>query len=151
VATSQGIAAAENACGRSRRTFETVVPGVVFTSPEVGLVGLSEQEARQRGVAVAVGRFAFAGLGRAIAAGQTTGFAKWIASADTHALLGAAVVGPHATELIAEAAVAIRAGLKGADLAATIHAHPTYSEIWMESAHALEGSAIHGIPRRRPA
>jgi dihydrolipoamide dehydrogenase len=147
VATSQGIIAAENACGTPRRAYETVIPGVVFTSPEVGIVGLSEQEAKRRGIPVKVGRFPFAALGRSIVTGQHGGFAKWIAREHTDTLLGAAVVGPHATELIAEAAVAIRAKLKAHELEATIHAHPTFGEVWMEAAHAVHGAAIHAPPR----
>ena len=149
VATSQGIIAAENACGGPTRSYETVVPGVVFTSPEVGLVGLSEQEARQRGVPVKIGKFPFAGLGRSIAVGNQVGFAKWIACESTDTLLGAAVVGTHATELIAEAAVAIRAKLKASELGATIHAHPTFGEVWMEAAHAVHGRAIHAAPVKK--
>ena len=75
--------------------------------------------------------------------GETTGFVKWIADATTDQLLGAAAVGPHATELIAEATTAIRAELTVQELGRTIHAHPTFSEAWMEAAHAVHGEAIH--------
>ena len=149
VATSQGIIAAENACGRPTRSYETVIPGVVFTSPEIGLVGLSEQDARQREIPVKVGKFPFAWLGRSIAVGNSVGFAKWIACKSTDTLLGAAVVGPHATELVAAAAVAIRAKLKTRELGATIHAHPTFGEVWMEAAHAVHGMAIHASPVKK--
>lgn len=151
VATSQGIIAAENACGTPRGGFEIIIPGVVFTSPEVGVVGLSEQEAQQRGIPVKVGRFPFGSLGRSIATDNSIGFAKWIARENTDTLLGAAVVGPHATELIAEAAVAIRAKLKARELGATIHAHPTFGEVWMEAAHAVHGTAIHSPPVKHPS
>lgn len=148
-ATSQGLIAAEHASGQAPEAFEALVPGVVFTSPEIGIVGLSELEARQKGMAVRVGRFPFASLGRAIAASHTSGFAKWIVDEKTEKLLGAAVVGSHATELIAEAAVAIRARLTVRDLASTIHAHPTFGEIWAEAAHAVHGRAIHAAPVRK--
>jgi dihydrolipoamide dehydrogenase len=148
-ATSQGIIATENAFGQSLGSNETVIPGVVFTSPEIGVVGLSEQEAKRRGLAVRVGKFPFASLGRSIATSNPVGFAKWIASKDTDVLLGATVVGPHATELIAEAAVAIRAKIKANELGATIHAHPTFGEIWMEAAHAVHGMAIHSPPVKK--
>jgi dihydrolipoamide dehydrogenase len=148
-ATSQGIIAAGNAFGNAPFSFETVIPGVVFTSPEIGLVGLSEQEAWRNGVTVRVGKFAFASLGRSIATSNAVGFAKWIADEKTDVLLGAAVVGPHATELIAEAALAIRAKLKASELGATIHAHPTFGEIWMEAAHAVHGVAIHSPPAKK--
>ena len=122
---------------------------MVFTSPEIGLVGLSEKEARLKSVAVRVGKFPFAALGRAIATSNAVGFAKWIADEKTDVLLGAAVVGPHATELIAEAALAIRARLKANQLGATIHAHPTFGEIWMEAAHSVHGVAIHSPPLKK--
>jgi dihydrolipoamide dehydrogenase len=151
-ATSQGIIAAENACGSPPGSYEAVVPGVVFTSPEVGVVGLSEQEARQKGLAVRVGRFPFAAVGRSIATSNAVGFAKWIVDEKTDILLGAAVVGTHATELIAEATLAIRAKLKVAELGATIHAHPTFGEVWMEAAHAVHGSSIHmPVKRLKPS
>jgi dihydrolipoamide dehydrogenase len=148
-ATSQAIIAADNACGQRLRKYEAVVPNVIFTVPEVGTAGLSEEEAKRQGRAVKTGRFAFAGLGRAISVGETTGFVKWITDAQSDQLLGAAAVGPHATELVAEAAAAIRAELTATELGRTIHAHPTFSEAWMEAAHALHGEAIHGPPKRK--
>jgi dihydrolipoamide dehydrogenase len=146
-ATAQGVTAAENAVGGKSRPHPTLVPNVIFTSPEVGTVGLSEQDAAARKRAVKTGKFRFGGLGRAMAAMETTGFVKWIADAETDQLLGAAAVGAHATELIAQATTAIRAEFTTAELGRTIHAHPTYSEAWMEAAHALHGEAIHAPPR----
>ena len=148
-ATAQGIAAAENAVLAKPHKHDTLVPNVIFTAPEVGTVGLSEDDAKKQNRAVKTGKFRFAGLGKALAAGETTGFVKWIADAGTDQLLGAAAVGPHATELIAEAAAAIRAELTVAELGRTIHAHPTFSESWMEAAHALHGECIHGAPKRK--
>jgi len=148
-ATSQGLAAAENAVNAKPRKHETVVPNVIFTSPEAGTAGLSEEEAKKQNRLVKTGKFRFAGLGKALAVGETTGFVKWIADAATDQLLGAAAVGPHATDLIAEAALAVRAELTVKELGATIHAHPTFSEAWMESAHALHGEAIHAPPKRK--
>ena len=147
-ATAQGITAAENALGPKPRAHQTLVPNVIFTSPEIGTVGLSEEDARKQNRAVKVGQFRFAGLGRALAVGETRGFVKWIADAATGQLLGAAAVGPHATELIAEAAAAIRAELTTRELGRIIHAHPTFSEAWMEAAHVLHGEAIHAAPKR---
>jgi dihydrolipoamide dehydrogenase len=149
-ATAQGLAAAANAVTQKPHACETLVPNVIFTSPEVGTVGLSEEDAKKSGRAVKTAKFRFAGLGRAQAAGETAGFVKWIADAGTDQLLGAAAVGPHATELIAEAATAIRAEWTTRELGRTIHAHPTFSEAWMETAHALHGEAIHAPPRRKP-
>ncbi len=149
-ATAQGIAAAENAVNAKPRKHDTVVPNVIFTSPEVGTVGLSEDDAKKQNRAIKTGKFRFGGLGKALAVGETTGFAKWIADAATGQLLGAAAVGPHATELIAEATTAIRAELTVQELGRTIHAHPTFSEAWMEAAHAVHGEAIHAPPKRKP-
>ena len=148
-ATSQGVIAAETACGHKPRSYESLVPGVIFTSPEVALVGLTEEDAKKQNRAIVTGKYRFAGLGKALAAAETTGFVKWIADASTDELLGAAVVGPHATELIAEAALAIRSELTIAELGRTIHAHPTFSESWMEAAHAVHGTCVHATPKRR--
>jgi len=148
-ATAQGTTAAENALGLKPRPHQNLVPNVIFTSPEIGTVGLSEEDAKKQNRPVKTGKFRFAGLGRAVAVGETTGFVKWIADAATDQLLGAAAVGPHATELVAQAALAIRAELTTRELGRTIHAHPTFGEAWMEAAHALHGHALHAAPARR--
>jgi dihydrolipoamide dehydrogenase len=148
-ATSQGLVAAENACGRYLRKNEKYVPNCIFTSPEIGTVGLSEQEAQQQGRKIKTGKSMLGALGKALAIGEPMGFVKWVADAETDQLLGAAPACPHATELIAEATVALRAELTGAELAQTIHAHPTLAELWMEAAHALEGEPIHTIPKHK--
>jgi len=148
-ATSQGTIAAEDACGHRGKPNEALVPGVIFTMPEVALVGLTEAEAKAKGLAVKVGRFPFTALGRAIAAGQTGGFVKWIADAAGGQLLGAAAVGPRATDLISVAAVAIRAELTAHEVGRTIHPHPTFGEAWMEAAHAVSGECGHLPPPRR--
>jgi dihydrolipoamide dehydrogenase len=146
-ATAQGVVAAENACGRKPHKNETLVPNVIFTVPEVGTVGLSEDEAKKQGRAVVTGKFRFGGLGRALAVNETAGFVKWIADAATDQLLGAAAVGAHATELVAEAALAIRSELTVQELGRTIHAHPTFGEAWMEAAHAVHGDCLHAPPK----
>ena len=148
-ATAQALLAAEAACGRKPRQNETLIPGVIFTIPEVALVGLTEADAQQQNRAVKIGRFPFAALGRALAAGHPAGFVKLLADAQTDQLLGAQVVGAHATDLIAEATAAIRAELTAAELGRTVHAHPTFGEIWMEAAHALHGECIHAAPRKK--
>jgi dihydrolipoamide dehydrogenase len=150
VATSQGLVAAENACGRYLHKNETVVPNCIFTTPEIGTVGLGELEAQQQGRKIKTGKYLFGALGKAMAIGEPYGFVKWVADAETDQLLGAHAVGPHATDLIAEAAVAIRAELTAAEIAHTIHAHPTLAEAWMEAAHALLGEPIHSAPPRKP-
>ncbi|MCG3149326.1 MAG: Dihydrolipoyl dehydrogenase [Verrucomicrobiae bacterium] len=148
-ATSQGIIAAENAVGQKPSKHESLVPGVIFTSPEVALVGLTEDEAKKQGREIITGKFRLGGLGRAIAVAETGGFVKWIADAKTDQLLGAAVVGAHATELIAEAALAIRSELTASELGRTVHAHPTFAESWMEAAHAVHGTCVHAPPKRK--
>jgi len=148
-ATAQAIAAASNACGHRLQKHDTLVPGVIFTAPEVALVGITEEDAKKQNRVVKTGKFRFSGLGRAMAINETVGFVKWIADDATDQLLGAAGVGPHATELIAEATTAIRAELTAAELGKTIHAHPTFSEAWMEAAHALHGDCIHAPPKRK--
>lgn len=150
-ATSQAITAAENAVTGKPRKHETVVPGVIFTAPEIAMVGLCEDEAKNAGRAIKTGKFRFASLGKAMAAGDTTGFVKWIADAATDQLLGATAVGPHATELIATATTAIRAELTADAFGRTIAAHPTFSEAWMEAAHAVHGTCVHTPPARKPA
>ena len=148
VATSQGVLAAEVAAGQ-RRKVETGVPSCIFTSPEIGVVGMTEEQARGAGREVRTGVYNFAGLGKAMAAGTTDGFVKWVADAATDQLLGAQAVGPHATELIATAALAVRNELTALEYGRTIHSHPTLSEAWMEAAHAMHGTCIHAAPRRR--
>jgi dihydrolipoamide dehydrogenase len=148
-ATSQGVTAAENAVGSRKRKTETLVPACIFTSPEIGSVGLTEQQAKEKGLNVKTGKFGFAHLGKAMAAGETNGFVKWVADAATGQLLGAHAVGLHATELISEATLAVRAELTAAELGRTIHCHPTLSETWMEAAHSLQGHCIHGPPAKR--
>ena len=148
-ATAQGIVAAENAVRSKPRRHATLVPNVIFTAPEVATVGMSEAEAAAAGRAVRTGKFRFAALGKGLAAGEPSGFVKWIAEAGSERLIGAAAVGPRATELIATATTAIRAEFTAHELGDTIHAHPTFSEAWMEAAHAINGESIHAPPRRR--
>ena len=135
-ATSQAVAAIEHIAGH-RVAPETLCPACIFTFPEIGTAGLSEEQAKAQGRNVRVAKFPFLALGKALAIGETDGFAKWIADAETGQLLGAHIVGPHATELIAPAALAIRNELTAAEVARTIHAHPTLSEVWMEAAQMV--------------
>ena len=150
VATSQGIVAAEVASG-ARRKIEKIIPSCIFTSPEIGVVGTTEEAAGRDGREVRTGTFNFAALGKAMAAGSTEGFVKWVADATTGQLIGAQAVGAHATELIATAALAVRNELTAEEYGRTVHSHPTLSEAWMEAAHAIHGTCIHAAPKRRPA
>ncbi len=148
-ATSQGLTAAHNACAKSLDKSETVVPSCIFTSPEIAGVGITEQQAQEREINVKIGKFPFSGLGKAAAIGDTTGFVKWIADAETEQIIGAHAIGPKATELIAEAAAAMRAELTLSEIGNTIHSHPTLSEAWMEAAHQAHGNCIHAAPKKK--
>jgi dihydrolipoamide dehydrogenase len=143
VASAQGLVAAENATGGSAAMDYSAVPSCVYTDPEIASVGLSEAKAKEQGRAVKVGRFAFAGLGKALCIGETAGMVKVVADAQTDRVLGVGVVGPHATDLIAEGVVAVRHGLTAAQLGETVHAHPTLVEAIGEAAHDVHGRAVH--------
>jgi len=145
-ATQQGVTAAETAAGLKAKV-EKVCPSCIFTSPEIGLAGLTENKAQQLGIAVKTAVFPFAALGKAMAAGDTDGFVKWVCDPTTGRVLGAQAIGGHATELISEAALAIRNELTINEVGNTIHCHPTLSEAWMEAAHAFHGTCIH-LPKR---
>ena len=147
-ATSQAMYAVEHAVKGEEKIEEVVIPGVIFTSPEVALVGLSETEARQLGIETNVGKFYFRGLGKAMASNETEGFVKIIAEKETDRIIGAQCAGPHATDLISEMVIAVREELTAEELGNTVHAHPTFAEVWMEAAHALHKSCIHAPPAR---
>jgi dihydrolipoamide dehydrogenase len=148
-ATAQGIAVAETVCRKARRTFDPLTPNCIFTIPEIGSVGLTEAQAQERGIAVKTGKFPFGSLGKALASGEPAGFVKWVADAATDRLLGAQAIGPHATELIAEATLAVKGEYTAAEFGRVIHCHPTLAEMWLEAAHAVHGECIHAAPKRR--
>ena len=151
VASYEGVCAVENIAGHSQRTPDYhAVPNCVYTEPEIAHVGLGEKDAKDKGLEVKIGRFPFVASGRALTLGQSEGFAKVIADAGSGKILGAHIVGPRATDLIAEATLAIQNGLTLEQLDLTIHAHPTLPESLMEAALAAQGRAIH-IPNRKPA
>ncbi|MCS6784522.1 MAG: dihydrolipoyl dehydrogenase [Candidatus Caldarchaeum sp.] len=141
----QGIVAAEAIAGMETK-FDGLVPYGVFTSPEVAFVGLSSSAAKEMGYEVGEARFPFAALGRAIADGEE-GFVKIVSDRKTSRVLGAVVVGPHATEIISVITTAIKAGVKLEELSETIFIHPTYSEAIAEAVHLLEKKAIHYVSR----
>ena len=149
-ATAQGIVAAENAVGSKPRRHETLVPNVIFTAPEVATVGLSESDARAlRSARSRPASSASPASARASPPARRPVSSNGSPTPNSERLLGAAAVGPRATELIATATTAIRAEFTARELGETIHAHPTFSEAWMEAAHALRGESIHAPPRRR--
>ena len=147
-ASAEGVVAVENALGRDRVMDYAVVPSAIFTMPEIGSVGLTEERAREAGAEVRVGRFPFRGLGKAHAMGEIVGLAKIVADARTDRILGVHVMGAHASDLVHEAAVLMRGGGTVRDMADTIHAHPTLSESLMEAAHAVHGECIH-LPKEK--
>jgi len=148
VASYEGICAVENIAGHARIPDYHAAPNCVYTDPEIAHVGLGEKEAKDRGIEVKVGRFPFAAAGRALTLGQTEGFVKVVADAPTGRILGVHIVGPRATDLIAEATLAVQNGLTLDQLDLTMHAHPTLPEAIMEAALAAQGRAIHIANRR---
>ncbi len=148
VASAQGKVAVRNILGHPATMQYDVIPSGIFTFPEIGRVGLTEQEARQCGMEIKIGRFRPIGLGKAHASGETTGLMKIITEAKTGRVAGVHLVGAHAADLIHEAAVAMQMGATAGTLAETIHAHPTMPEGLMEAAEDVEGMAIH-LARRK--
>jgi len=147
LASSEGIVAAENAMGGDSAVNYDVIPAAIFTSPEIGSVGLREKQAAEKGLKYKVGRFQFRGLGKAHAMGEITGLFKIIAEEETDKVLGAHIIGPHASDLIHEVAIVMEKGLTAKDIAHTVHAHPTLSEGIKEAAEDVNNAAIH-IPRK---
>ena len=142
-AEDEGIALAEILAGQAGHVNYGVIPGVVYTSPEVAAVGQTEEELKAAGVDYKAGKFLFLANGRAKANQTTDGFVKVLADAKTDKVLGVHIVGPMAGELIHEAAVLMEFGGSAEDLARTCHAHPTLSEAVKEAALAVAGRAIH--------
>src|SRR6184192_2250581 len=152
VASYEGVCAVVNIAGHGDRVPDYhAAPNCVYTEPEIAHVGLGEKEAKEKGIAVKVGRFPFAASGRALTLGQTEGFVKVIADAESGKLLGAHIIGPRATDLIAEATLAVQNGLTLEQVDLTIHAHPTLPESLMEAALAAQGRAIHIANRKGSA
>jgi len=147
-ASHEGVLVAEIIGGKNRVYDAKTVPAVVFTDPEIASAGMMESEARAKGYNdLMIGKFPFAANGRAVSLMETDGFIKMIADAKTQILLGVHIVGPEASNLISEAALAIEMGARMEDLALTIHPHPTLGEAMMESAEATLGHAIHIIQK----
>jgi dihydrolipoamide dehydrogenase len=144
VSSAEGIIAAERIAGVETRPINyDHVPGCTYCDPEIGSVGLTEREAVQRGFDVRVGTFPFGVLARAKMAGETEGFVKIVADRKYDEVLGVHMIGPRATELVAEATLALRLESTVEELVRTIHAHPTMAEAVGEAAHAVHGAAIH--------
>ena len=151
VASAQGKVAAENFLGHPRTIDYDVIPTGIFTLPEIGRVGLTEQQARARVTAMGkdpqqalkIGRFRYGGLGKAQATGDIQGLVKVIAETETGRILGTHILGAHATDLVHEAALAMQVGATVSQVADMIHAHPTFAEGLMEAMEDVHGRAIH--------
>jgi len=145
VASRMGVVAAENACGHPEADDLRVVPTGIYTHPEAGMVGLSEEQAKATGREVKVAKFSLAASGMARAYGQPIGLAKLVADAKTGEILGAVCIGQHATDTIHEVAVAMRHELTVYEIAEAIHAHPTFAEAIGEAAELWIGKPVHTL------
>jgi len=146
-ATKEGLIAAEVIAGHPVEVDYRAMPAAIFADPEIATVGLQEPDAAAKGRKIRIGKVPFAAIGRALTTGDTEGFVKLIADADSKVLLGATIVGPDASDLISELALGIEMGATVTDIALTVHPHPTLPEAIMESAEAALGQAIHVLNR----
>ena len=144
VACEQGIVAAENIMGIDSTMNYAAVPNFIYTEPEIGSVGITEQEARRKGMDVMQGKAVFKTNAMAHAIGKTTGFVKTIVDRETKKILGIHILGPHATDLLAEAVTMVKTGMTLEEVKRVIHPHPTLSETIKEAVLASVDQAIHG-------
>ena len=142
-AEDEGMAAAECIAGKHGHVNYDVIPGVIYTTPEVASVGKTEEQLKEEGRAYKVGKFPFMGNARAKAVHQGEGFVKLLADAETDRILGCHIIGPAAGDLIHEICVGMEFGASAEDIALTCHAHPTFSEAVREAALACGDGAIH--------
>lgn len=148
VASEEGVVAVERMTGLEHRVDYDAVPACIFSFPEIATVGLSEEEARLRGIDFKVGKFLFAANGKALTMGETDGMVKVIADFED-TIIGVHIIGPHASDLIQEASIIVKNKLKVADVISTIHPHPTLGEAFMEAAMDVNARAIHSLPKRQ--
>ncbi len=149
-ASHEGKLAAEVAAGHKKEWVARVIPSVAYTDPEIAWVGVTENEAREKGLKIGIGKFPWAASGRAIGLGRTEGFTKLLFDAETDRVIGGGIVGPHAGELISEIALAIEMGCEAADIGHTIHPHPTLGESVGMAAEVHEGTITDlYIPKRK--
>jgi len=147
-ASEEGVMVADLIAGKVAEVNYEAVPSVIYTAPEIAWVGKSEQQLKQEGVPIKTGKFPFAANGRANALGMPAGMVKMIANKDTDEILGVHIVGPFASELIAEAVLAMEYRASAEDIQLTMHAHPTLSEATHEAALAVDNRAIHIVNRK---
>jgi len=146
-ASKDGIVAAEVIAGMNSEADYRGIAWAIFTDPEIASVGLTEEQAREKGYDPIVGKFPFSALGRALLAGESEGFVKIVADKESELVLGVNIIGPEASDLISEAALAVEMGATLEDIGFTIHPHPTLPEAIMEAAEAAKGKAIHIIQK----
>ncbi|MBI5327144.1 MAG: dihydrolipoyl dehydrogenase [Deltaproteobacteria bacterium] len=149
IASAGAIVAVENALGKEKWMDYSAVPGGIFTDPEIASVGLREKDAEAKGIKISVGRFPYAASGKALAMGEPEGFMQIIVEQGAERIIGATIVGAHATDLIGEVAVVVKGGGKLKHITEVIHAHPTLPEIVLEAAEDVHGRAIDKIERKR--
>lgn len=144
-AGAEGKVAAANVVGGDLKIDRRAIPNCIFTIPEAASVGLTDEEAKAEGIAVKIGRFPYTALGKALADGEPEGFVQIVADESSGAVLGAHIVGAHASDIIHEIAIAITKGMKAEELGRLAHQHPSFSEAIMEATEAVDGLAIHAI------
>ena len=142
-AEDEGIAVAENIAGQSGHVNYDIIPGVIYTTPEVASIGKTEEQLKEKKIKYKIGKFSFMANSRAKAIDDAEGFVKILADEKTDKVLGAHLIGPHAGELIAEIGIAMEFGASSEDIARTCHAHPTFSEAVKEAALSVDKRAIH--------
>ncbi|MCG8513176.1 MAG: dihydrolipoyl dehydrogenase [Halanaerobiales bacterium] len=142
LASKEGTVAVENALGIKTTVNYQAVPRCVYTEPEVAAVGLTEKEAQAKGIKSKVGKFRMAGIGKALVIGKTQGFVKVITD-NSGVIIGASIVGAHATDLLAELSLAVHFGLTAKQVGEVIHPHPTLSEALMEACHDVDQASVH--------
>ncbi len=146
-ASEEGIAVAERIKGGQMALDHNTIPWIIYTSPEIAWVGKTEQQLKEASIDYTAGSFPFAANGRALASGEGAGLVKILADTTTDRILGVHIVGPHASELIAEAVLAMECQCTAEDLTLTVHGHPTLSEAMHEAALSVHGKAIHKVNR----
>ncbi|MFN4226607.1 MAG: dihydrolipoyl dehydrogenase [Candidatus Ratteibacteria bacterium] len=148
VATKEGEIAAENICGKDEVIDYNSIPEVIFTDPEIGVCGLTEETAKEKGIEIKVGKFPYSALGRAYSDKKIDGFVKVIEEKNTERVIGMHIIGKGATELVSFATLAIKSGLKTKELEKILYCHPTYAESIMEAINDLNKKSIHLPPKK---
>lgn len=149
VASHEGIHAVEYIMGITSKVRKDVVPDCIFISPQIAYVGLTEEKAKEKGLDYKVSKFMFGANGKALAMGEPEGFVKVISCGEENKIIGVHIMGPHASDLIHEGALAIANDMNAENIAITIHAHPTLGEAFSEAVAGLSNEAIHMLPKKK--